>query len=395
MYGNFVFHAPTRLVFGPNSVDQAGAEAAALRVRRFLIFTGPGPTRSSPGLARLRASLEAAGVVSETWSRVGHDPDAPAVEAAARAVVDSGCDGVLAFGGGSPIDCAKAASLFASNVLAAGAPLPGKGWLDFVYGRARFDRPGLPLVAVPTTAGSGSEMSSNAVTIDPGEARKLGLSSAWFFPAVALVDPLVQATMPAALAAATGMDALTHAVESFVSRRSTPLTRAVAGQAAGLILGNLERVVAAPDDTEARAAMALASSEVAIAFSQTGLGMVHGFAHPVGARGGVAHGVANAVILPHVAEACARTNPGPFAELALAAGLSVAGLAPAAAAAVLIEAIARTRTAVGIPARLSDLGLSPAVLPAVLADALSYRNRAASPRVFTDEELTRLLDSMY
>ena len=119
--------------------------------------------------------------------------------------------------------------------------------------------------------------------------------------------------MPAALTAATGMDALTHSLESFVSRRSTPFTRAIAGESAGLILGSLATAWAEPDNAQARADMALGSTMVATAFSQTGLGMVHGFAHPVGARGGVAHGIANAVILPHVAAACAEVAPEPYA----------------------------------------------------------------------------------
>ena len=141
--------------------------------------------------------------------------------------------------------------------------------------------------------------------------------------------------------------------------------------------------------------MALASSEVAAAFSQTGLGMVHGFAHPVGAIGGVAHGVANAVILPFVAAACAETDPAPFASLAHAAGLPVAGMPAPEAATVLVEAIGALSRRIGIPASLGALGFPRANLPAVLADALTYRNRAASPRAFTDAELGELLEKVY
>lgn len=392
---SFSFHAPTRLVFGPGTVEQAGPEARALGLTRILIVCGAGPTKSSEGLARLRASLESAGLASEIHAEVGHDPDSTEVEVAARAILESGADGVLAYGGGSPMDCAKAAAAFVANSLAPGCPLPGRSWLDFVYGREAFRKPALPLMAVPTTAGSGSEMSANSVTIDPIARRKLGLTHAWLFPRVALVDPLVQATMPPFLTAATGMDALTHALESFVSKRSSPLTRAVAAQSAGLILANLARAYESPGDGEARAAMALASSEVAIAFSQTGLGMVHGFAHPVGARGGVAHGLANAVILPHVAAACAETDPAPFAALAREAGLPVDGRAETEAAALLIEAIRDLAARIGIAPRLRDLGLEASSLPDILADALTYRSRGASPRAFSDAELGALLQKMY
>ncbi len=293
------------------------------------------------------------------------------------------------------MDCAKAANLQAANSTRPGSPWEASPFLDFVYGRKAFKVPGLPLACLPTTAGPGSELSNAAVTIDPATDRKLGLSSPWFFPSLALVDPLLQEGMPPALTAATGMDALTHALESFVSRRASPLSRAIAGHAAGLILANLARAFKAGDDLEARSALALASSEVAMAFSQTGLGLVHGFAHPVGARGGVAHGLANAVILPWVCAACIETDPGAYAELAQAAGLPVTGLGPEAAAEVLLSRIRGLSEEIGIPRRLSELGLSREILPAILADAQSYRNRASSPRAFTDEELEKLVDSMY
>lgn len=395
MTEGFIYQAPTRLVFGEGKVEQAGAEASALGMRRVLIITGSGPTSRSEGLARLRASLDDAGLYNVLYAEVGHDPDAGRIEDAARRIEEEGCDGVIAFGGGSPLDCAKAAALYVKNGLERDAEASGSFFLDFVYGRAHFDRPGLPLMALPTTAGSGSEMSANVVTTDLAAKRKIGLSNPWFFPRVAIVDPELQATMPAALTAATGMDALTHALESFVSRRSTPLTRAIAGEAAGLILGSLGAACSEPPDMDARANMALASSMVAIAFSQTGLGMVHGFAHPVGARGGVAHGVANAVILPYVAAACAETIPEPFAALAAAAHLPVAGLSPVAAAGLLIEEIRLLEARVGIPGRLGALGLPREALPEVLADALSYRSRASSPRAFTDAELGELLERMY
>ncbi len=395
MPDSFVFQAPTRLVFGPGSVSQTGAEAAGLGLRRVLLVTGKGPTKDSEGLARLRASLMASGVDCGLYAEVSHDPDAARIEDCASKIVGENCDGVIAYGGGSPIDCAKGAALFAANARLPGSPFPEASWLDFVYGRKAFGHSGLPLIALPTTAGSGSEMSSAAVTVDPAAGRKLGLSSPWLFPRVAIVDPEVQATMSAHLKAATGMDALTHALESYVSKRSTPLTRAIAGEAARLILRSLGPFCSQSPSTEVAADLALASSMVAVAFSQTGLGMVHGFAHPVGARGGVAHGVANAVILPHVAAACAQTAPEPFAHLAAAAGLPVEGLKADRAASALVEAIKILAARIGIPSNLHALGLRREELPAILADALTYRNRASSPRAFTDDELAALLERMY
>ena len=386
MSDNFVFHAPTRLVFGSGSVAQAGAEAKGLGLSRLLVISGKGPTRESAGMRVLLASLEAAGVAVEVWAGAGHDPEAATIEAAASAAVETGAGGILAYGGGSPIDCAKGASLFAANALLPTAPGRGRGYLDYVYGRAVFSVPGLPLLAVPTTAGSGSEMSSAAVTTDPAARRKVGLSSAWFFPRVAIVDPAVQATMPASLTAATGMDALTHAVESYVSRRSTPLTRAIAGEAARAILANLARAVEAPSDGEARAAMALASSEVAAAFSQTGLGMVHGFAHAVGALAGLPHGLANAIMLPFVMHASiADAN-----ERLAAIGRALTGR-QAATAIDAVTAIAELSAGIGIPRNLKEAGVPESLLPSMLEDAKTYRRRPMSPRLFSDAELEKIL----
>jgi alcohol dehydrogenase class IV len=392
----FTWNEPTRLVFGSGSASTAGSELSALGARRVFIVTGKGPTATSPGLARVRASLEAAGVESVLYAQVGHDPDLAAIEAAAAALLDSASDCILAYGGGSPIDCAKSAALYAANVLASGAPARGASLLDFVESRRKYERPGLPLVALPTTAGSGSEMSGTAVTT-AGE-RKIGLSTPFFFPRLALVDSELQTSMPRALTAATGMDALTHAVESYVSKRSTPLTRAIAAGAVRLILASLGRAYDEPLDLEARSAMAEASSTVAIAFSQTGLGMVHGFAHPVGARAGLAHGLANAIMLPRVMEACAETAPEPYAALARDVGLAVPvcdGAGDVEAAGVLVGAVEALRAKLGIPATLSDAGVPVSTLSGILADALAYRNRPSSPRTFSDDELEALLDSMY
>jgi alcohol dehydrogenase class IV len=392
----FTWNEPTRLVFGAGSAAKAGQELAALGARRAFIVTGAGPTASSAGLVRLRSSLEAAGLEALLYARVGHDPDLAAVEEAARALLDSGADCVLAYGGGSPIDCAKSAALYAANVLAPGAPARGASVLDFVESRRKYELPGLPLVALPTTAGSGSEMSGTAVTT-AGE-RKIGVSGPLFFPRLALVDPELQASMPGALTAATGMDALTHAVESYVSKKSTPLTRAIAAGAVRLILSSLGRAYDEPENLEARSSMAEASSTVAIAFSQTGLGMVHGFAHPVGARAGLAHGLANAIMLPRVMEACAETAPQPYAALARDVGLAAPvcdGAGDADAAGVLVSAVEALRAKLGLPASLSEAGVPVSTLSGILSDAQSYRNRAFSPRAFSDEELEALLDSMY
>ncbi|MBL8965799.1 MAG: iron-containing alcohol dehydrogenase [Spirochaetaceae bacterium] len=405
MPDSFVFRSPTRLVFGPGSLSQIAAEgrAAAPGARKVLVVTGTGHTLRSAGLARLRALLEEAGLAVELFAEATSDPPIELVEACAERIAASGAGFLVAYGGGSPIDCAKAASVHQANAGRGqvGAPHPGAPFRDFLYGKLKLEVPGLPLLAVPTTAGSGSETSAAAVTTDRASSSKRGLSSDFFFPRAAIVDPGLQATMPAELAAATGMDALTHAVESFASLNATPLTRAVAAESAALVARSLERSVRDRSDAAAGADMALGSSIVGMAFSQTGLGMVHGFAHPVGARTGVAHGTANAVLLPYVMEACAETADGPYARLGeVFAAAAEPGVldprAPAAEkAAYALDFVRRLSRAIGIPGRLRELGVPREELPGILADAIGYRGRGSSPRAFTDAELGVLLERAY
>lgn len=379
---NFSFRCPTRLEFSPGAVRRAGELLKGLGLDSVLLVCGSGPTKTSAGYAALKACLSSAGVAYGEFARVTPDPDDSLVGQAAAQALAERRHGMLAYGGGSPIDCAKSAALVAANAEGAGGDAPGI--LDYLYGRAQPAKPAFPIIAVPTTAGTGSEMSAAAVTTDAAAKRKLGYSHDSFFPAVALVDPELHLTMPPSVTAATGMDALTHVVESYLSLGANPASDAVNLRCAELIGGSLARAYEKGDDLEARADMAAASALAGAAFSNTGLGMVHGFAHPVGARHGVAHGSANAVILPFVLAAMEGVAGARMRRLAEA-------LAPGRAQAGLPRLAAELGAALGIATSLRALGIGEADLDAILADALSYRMRPRSPRAFSDAELKALL----
>ncbi len=383
-FNSFSFYCPTRLIFGAGSTAKAGELVAGLGLRSVLLTSGSGATRRSPGFSRLAAGLEAAGVQYVIFDQVRADPDAETVAAAAAAIIKDKLDGVVAYGGGSPIDCAKSAALSAAN----GVPI-----LEFTYGRAKPAHPALPIVAVTTTAGTGSEMSAAAVTTDRQNGRKLGYSADSFFPRIAIVDPENHVSMPRSVTAATGMDALTHVVESYLSMGSNPFSDAINIKAIALIGAHLPEACENGSNLEARSAMAIASSTAGSAFSQTGLGMVHGFAHPVGARHGVAHGDANAVILPYVLAALARDAAPRMRDIAAAMGACSIDASPGKGAKALVEAVVALKERLGIARDLSTLGIRQLDAPALLADALTYRMRPRSPRAFTDDELRRLLDA--
>ncbi|HWR11856.1 MAG TPA: iron-containing alcohol dehydrogenase [Rectinemataceae bacterium] len=376
----FTFNSPTKLVFGNGVADSAAKEIAAMGARKVLIVTGPGRTASSEALGLLKQSLEAGGVAYFHYAGAGADPSTSMVDEGAALYRREACDAILGYGGGSPLDCAK--GIGAS--IGEGRPIR-----DFVgTGLALGARPVPPLVAIPTTAGTGSEVTSAAVftlTDGPQKAKK-GISGQSLYPRLALVDPLLQASMPPELTAATGMDALTHAVEAYVSRSHTPVADLFCLEAIRLIGENLKRAHKRGDDLDARAGMALASTMAGVALSQAGLGMVHGFAHAVGALVGLPHGLANAIILPYVMQACI-----PDASIRLSIiGKALTGRHSATAIDA-VSAMAELGSEIGIPPNLFSAGVSEDLLRPIFDDAKTYKRRPQSPHLFTDEELKILL----
>jgi len=375
----FTFNSPTRFVFGNGVARTAAREIAAMGSRKALIVTGPGRTASSEAVASLKLSLEESGIAFSHYAGAGADPSTSMVDEGAARYKNEGCDAIIGFGGGSPLDCAK--GIGAS--IGEGRPIR-----DFVGTGLAFSAPVPPLLTIPTTAGTGSEVTNAAVFTYMESDRKVkkGTAGQSLFPRVALVDPLLHVTMPPELTAATGMDALTHAVEAYVSRSHTPVADLLCLEAIRLIGENLRRAHKHGDDIEARAGMALASTMAGMALSQAGLGMVHGFAHAAGALAGLPHGLANAIILPYVMQACI-----PDASIRLSnIGKALTGRHSATAIDA-VGAMAELGAEIGIPPNLFSAGVSEDILQAIFDDAKTYKRRPQSPRAFTDEELQILL----
>lgn len=379
----YSFNSPTRIVFGQGSSDQAPKEVAALGARKVFIVTGPGKTAVSEPLQRIKTGLKAEGLEFFHFAEAEADPSIETVARGAALFRGEGCDSILAYGGGSPMDCAKGIGVS----VAEGRPIE-----DFIGSGLAFTKPLPSLVAIPTTAGTGSEVTNAAVFSLPqdGQKAKKGTAGPTLFPALALVDPLLQVSMPPALSAATGMDALTHAAEAYLSRGANPVSDMFCLESIRLIGESLRRAYENGNDLEARDAMARASTLAGIALSQAGLGMVHGFAHAAGALGGLAHGLANAIILPFMMKSYV-----PVAEHRLAAiGQALTGN-PGCGALEAAQAVAELGAELGIPSNLKAAGLEDSLRDNIFDDAKSYKRRGQSPRHYNDEELYTLYLQMW
>lgn len=283
------FRVPPSTYIGPGATVRAGEACAALGIRRLFVMVDGRLHEQALDQGLLR-SLDDAGLGCECLVYAGGEPHSEVVEAAGRQLLAADCDGVLAFGGGSVLDAAKVTALLAAN--------PERRVSELGDGPALRRR--MPLIAVPTTAGTGSEATNVAVITDSQRHLKQVLVHTDLIPDLAIIDACLTLGVPPAVTAATGIDALTHAIEAYVAPSATPLTQGLALRAVALIGEALPLAVGQGDNVGARESMMLASYMAGMAFSNSGLGLCHATAHPLGARYGIPHGQANALMLPAV-----------------------------------------------------------------------------------------------
>ncbi|HEY2126315.1 MAG TPA: iron-containing alcohol dehydrogenase [Streptosporangiaceae bacterium] len=361
----------------PGIVQRAGADAVVI-VTDAALATTP----VVPGVA---ATLESGGISAEVFSGVHPNPStadlATGADAAAALAAQAGRIMLVAVGGGSAIDAAKGIALAAVN------PQRGRG-LDY---RHEFSRPALPIVAVPTTAGTGAETNAFGVVTDPQTGRKFYVGHASSRPAAAILDPELTHGLPPGATAATGMDALTHALESSMSRRANPWSDGIARQVIRMVGAHLPRAVQDGADREARAQMLLAAHLAGVGMATTGLGVCHAIGHALGGRFGIPHGVALTMVLPAVLRfnrpACAER----LADVAFALGAGDTAHSTGWNATAAIEAISALAAAAGMIHRLSDFGITPADFDQIAADALDDEVLANTPRMPTGSDIREML----
>ncbi len=341
----FAFHSPTKIVFGQDTAGGVSELIKELGGTKTLIVTDANLIKT--GLLKpILSGFDGAQPV--IFDSVPPDSDIHCVNAAAELARTCGCDSVLAVGGGSVMDTAKVANICLSY---GGDVLEYQG-LNNLPSKLK------PLVAIPTTAGTGSEVSLVAMIKDLDEHRKLLFGSEFLAPDQAILDPKLIVSLPPKLTAATGMDALTHDLESYVAMISiSPFSDALCLESMRLLFQYLERATKCGDDLEARGATLVASTMAGVAFTNTGVGIVHALAHAIGARYGTHHGITNAVFLPHGMEFNLDVASQRYALAARFLGISKSG-DDGRAARELIEAVQGLNSKCGLPARLRDLGVS-------------------------------------
>lgn len=330
---------------GPGSVLKLPEVVRASGVARVLLVTDRG-IRDLGLIDGLCEALEQAGVAYVVFDGVQPNPTIDNIEAGLQCYRDAACDGIVAFGGGSVMDCAKLIGARASN--------PDRSVLELRGAfKVKVDPP--PLFAVATTAGTGSECTLAAVISNPAEHEKFAVAGPNLVPQHAVLDPELTKGLPPHITAHTGMDALTHAVESYIGRAGTPFTEEHAEKAVKVIFEDLEAVYRDGSDLERRGNMALASYWAGLAFTRALVGYVHAVAHNLGGMYGVPHGLANAIVLPHVLDFSRADCEEKLARLAIVGGIGEEGEAPAELAARFIAKVREMNAAMDIPTTVAEL----------------------------------------
>jgi alcohol dehydrogenase class IV len=372
------FHVP-EVVFGPGALAELGHCARRLGARRPFLVTDAGLT-DARWVREAEGHLQDVGLSAVVWDQVTPNPKDHEIEAAHRRYLDSGADVIVGVGGGSVIDAAKGVAILSGN---------GGRILDY-EGVDRVVHPIPPLVMAPSTSGTGADVSQFAIVTDTAAATKITILSRTLVPEISVVDPRLLITMPDWLNAATGLDALTHAIESYVSRARNTLTDQHSLHAARLISGNLARTLFRPTEAAPRVAMAQGALEAGMAFTNAILGATHAMSHQVGGLLDAPHGVINGVLLPHVIRFNAETDPARYVPLAEAVGVDTAALSAEEAAFQLADRVRELADVVGVPKTLRSLGVSDVDIPVLTRNTLKDACLTTNPREASAADISRL-----
>lgn len=377
----FEFLAPEVIMSGMGSYQQVGTKARQLGSKALIVSD---PIMENLGrVEELSKLLSDAGLNIAVYTGVTGEPTDNMVDAGLGILKKEGCDLLVALGGGSVLDTAKAIGMLATN---------GGNIVDYMGLNKVGIRP-LPLVAIPTTAGTGSEVTKVTIITDTKNDVKMLISSPYLVPTVAIVDAELTLTAPKRIIADCGIDALCHAIEAYVSRRAQPMTDIIAMSAIKLLGRNLRQAWANPQDLAARDAVMLGAMQAGLAFSNASVTLIHGMSRPIGAVFHVPHGLANAMLLPTVMEYSWMGNPQRFADVAAALGENIEGYTAVEAAQVMVDSVTTLCRDLQIPT-VSSYGIDKnkfiEMAPKMAEDALISGSPGNNLRVPTKEEIIEL-----
>jgi 1,3-propanediol dehydrogenase len=372
------FHAP-EIVFGPGALAELGHCALRVGARRPFLVTDPGLIEAG-WVDEAVGYLREAGLASKIWHAITPNPKDHEVEAAFEGYLEHGGDVIVGLGGGSCIDAAKGVAILSGN---------GGRILDF-EGVNKVVRPIPPTVMVPSTSGTGADVSQFAVITDTADRIKITIISRTVVPEISIIDPRLLTTMPQWLNAASGLDALTHAIEAYVSRAHNPLTDGHALRSVQLISAHLHHTQLQPKKVKPRLAMAQASLEAGMAFTNAILGVTHAMSHQVGGLLDAPHGVVNGILLPYVVRYNAEAHPRRYIPLAAALGIHGAGVPAQELAFEFAHRIRQLADDLGVPRGLSSLGVTEADIPRLAGTTLKDACVDTNPRAASREDIESL-----
>ncbi len=373
---------PNRIIFGCGAIEHLPAAVSGLGARRALVVTDPGVVTCGL-LARITDLLGKSGVACAVFDGVKGNPTEASVYPGVEAYRSEHSDSVIALGGGSSLDAAKAIRLKVTH------DLPLEEYDDLKNGGDRISADLPPMIAIPTTAGTGSEVGRSTVITLKATGRKTVIFSPHLIPSVAIADPELTFDLPPHLTAATGMDAMTHNLEAYLSIGFHPMCDAIAIKGVEIVARSLPIAIHDGRNAEARTDMMAAAIMGAVAF-QKGLGTVHSLAHPLSTVAGMHHGLTNAILLPHVMRFNLPFSRARLADLAAALGADTRGMTADNAAVAAIDAIEKLNNEIGVPKRLRDAGVREQMIPVMVPLAMADGCRLCNPRPTSAEDMEML-----
>lgn len=382
-----IFRIPPVIITGSGTAEQVGEESRKLGVKKGLIVTDE-VLRELGALEGIKQALTQSRVQFAVYDGVSTEPTVEFVQEGLQAYRENQCDFLIAVGGGSPMDTAKAIAVMVTNA----------GSIEDYQGLGKIPKKGRPIIAIPTTAGTGSEVTPFTIITDTRRNIKMLIGSPFLIPEVAIVDSSLALTLPQDITVATGIDALTHAIEAYVSLKAQSMSDIFCLSAIRLISRNLRQAWINGQDIEAREKTMLGALQAGIAFGNSSVALVHGMARPVGAYFHVRHGASNAALLGVVTDFSLTGNPARYAHIAEAMGEDISGLSDLAAAQLGARAVKSLIEDIRVPS-LRELGVDKEKLdklaPGMAEDAIASGSPANNPRPATKEEIVELYKLAY